>query len=165
MITKAIVQSINPPANRCIVRMPLFETASNPNPVEAEALVNIAPGLFNNLEVGDIVFIVFEENEIHKPIIIGKLFRGSEIESKIRGGGGLLDTLKVRSAATLPASTLYIFPEGSQQNYEDFETPKKMADYLKAQLADIRVQLADIRWHIRPENIRVDDGDLDAETT
>ena len=141
MITKAIVRSINAAANRCIIRMPLFETASNPNPVEAEALVNIAPGLFNSLEVGDIVFIAFEENEIHKPIILGKLFRGTDIENNIRGGGGILDTLKVRSAAALPSSTLYIFPKDLQENYKDFETPKKAADYLKAQLDDIR-------WHI-----------------
>ena len=69
MITKAIIQSINPNGTRCVVRMPLFETAANTAPVEAEALVNITPGMFNNLEVNDVVFIAFEENKIDKPII------------------------------------------------------------------------------------------------
>ena len=131
MITKAIIQSINAAGNRCIVRMPLFETASNPNPVEAEALVNIAPGLFNSLAVGDIVFVAFEENALEKPIILGKLFRGADIEGSIRGGGAVVDTLKVRSAAAIPASTYFEFPSTIQNNYKDLNTPKKTADYIK----------------------------------
>jgi hypothetical protein len=111
--------------------MPLFETAANPNPVLAEALVNIAPGMFNSIEVGDIVFISFEESAIEKPIILGKLFRGAEVESNIRGGGGVLDSLRVRSSATIPASTLYDFPAAAQNIYKDLNTPKKTADYIK----------------------------------
>ena len=172
MITKAIVQSINPAGNRCIVRMPLFETASNPNPVEAEALVNIAPGLFNSLEVGDIVFISFEESALEKPIILGKLFRGADIEGNIRGGGGVLDSLKVRSSAAIPASTLYVFPEASKHNYQNLNTPKKVADYIKwleTLVKTLVSQLEDnfrcfknwTQWQLQPENIEIDDGDLD----
>jgi hypothetical protein len=152
--------------------MPLFETASNPNPVEAEALVNIAPGMFNSLAVGDIVFVAFEENALEKPIIIGKLFRGAEIEGNIRGGGGVLDTLKVRSAAAIPASTLYVFPTAAQNTYKDFNTPKKTADYIKWLenfTKQLIFQLEDhfkcfknwTQWQLRPENVEIDDGDLD----
>ena len=176
MITKAIIQSINPAGNRCVVRMPLFETAANPNPVEAEALVNIAPGLFNNLEVHDIVFVAFEENALEKPIIIGKLFRGADIESNIRGGGGIIDTLKVRSSAAIPASTLYTFPEEIQHNYKDLNTPKKTADYIKwleAHVKNLVIKLEDnfkcfknwTQFQLRPENVEIDDGDLDLDST
>jgi hypothetical protein len=174
MITKAIIQSINAPANRCIVRMPLFETAANPNPVEAEALVNITPGIYNNLEVGDVVFVAFEENALEKPIIIGKLFRGTEIEGAIRGGGAIIDSLKVRTSAAIPASSLYVFPEAIQNNYKDLNTPKKQADYIKwleAFTKKLVTQLEDhfkcfknwVQWQLRPENIEIDDGDLDSE--
>lgn len=173
MITKAIVQSINATGNRCVVRMPLFETAANPNPVLAEALVNITPGIFNNLEVGDIVLISFEESAIEKPIVLGKLFIGAEVESNIRGGGGVLDTLKVRSSATIPASTLYDFPAELKNNYKDLNTPKKTADYIKwlekftkelfSKLEDNFICFKNwVQWQFRPENVEIDDGDLDA---
>ena len=74
MVTKAVVRSINKKGNRCIVRMPLFENASSASPVEAEALVSITPGFFNNIFVNDIVFVAFEENALEKPIIIGKQY-------------------------------------------------------------------------------------------
>ena len=131
MITKAIIQSINDTGTRCIVRMPLFESASSKNIVEAEALVNITPGMFNNLAVGDRVFISFEENEIDRPIILGKLFTGGAVERNTRGGGGVLDTLKVNSKAVLPASTVFTFPASGTNAYSNLDSPKKQADYIK----------------------------------
>jgi len=174
LITKAIIQSINPAGNRCKVRMPLFETAANHNPIVAEALVNIPPGMFNSFAVGDVVFVAFEENALEKPIILGKLFRGAEIEGNIRGGGGVLDTLKVRSAAAIPSSTLFVFPTATQQNYKEFNTPKKQADYIKwlEKLTKKLFKQSEehfkcfknwVQWQLRPENVEIDDGDLDLD--
>jgi hypothetical protein len=174
LITKAIVQSINAAGDRCQVRIPLFETAGNSVPVEAEALVNNAPGVFNGLEVGDRVFIAFEENAIEKPIILGKLFRGAEIESNIRGGGGVFSSLKVNSDATIPATTVFSFPPSKQTEYKDFKTPKKMADYIKW-LENLTKNMASqqednfrcfknwTQWQLRAENVEIDDGDLDID--
>lgn len=131
MITKAIVQSINKTGTRCKVRMPLFETSASAAPVEAVALVNITPGVFNNLAVGDRVLIGFEENSIEKPIILGKLFRGADVESAAHGGGGVFNTIKVHSDATLPASTLFVFPTDNNNAYEGFATPQQMANRIK----------------------------------
>ena len=130
MITKAIVLSIDRVGNRCIVRMPLFETASDPSPVKAEALISITPGLYNNLFVNDVVLVAFEENAIEKPVIIGKLFKGAVNENKTPGGAGILDSLRVNTSATIPASTLYNFPDAVKNDYKDLNTPKKVADYI-----------------------------------
>ena len=176
MITKAIIQSINADGTRCTVRMPLFETSAYSAPIEAEALVNITPGIFNNLAVGDRVFIAFEENAIEKPIILGKLFRGAEIEGTIRGGGGMFNTLKVNSDVTIPASTLFVFPAAMQSSYKEFKTPKNIADYIKwleRFTKNNLIQLDDnfrcfknwTQWQLQPENVEIDDGDLDEELT
>lgn len=172
MITKAVIQDINGAGNRCVVRMPLFETASSSMPVEAQALVNITPGMFNNLNVNDVVFVAFEENALEKPIIIGKLYRGTANESNVPGGMGIVDTLKVRTAATIPCTTLFEYPKEIRNNYKDLETPKKIADYIKW-LEKITKKWVDqlneqfkcfknwTQWQLRAENVEVDDGNVD----
>ena len=172
MVTKAVIKSINKAGNRCIVRMPLFETAASSAPVQAEALVNITPGLYNNLFVGDIVFVAFEENALEQPIILGKLYTGSANENSTKGGAGIFDTLKVRTDATIPSSTLFEFPVITKNEYKDLKTPKKMADYIKwleKTTKKLFKQLEDhfkcfknwTQWQLRPENVEVDDGDID----
>lgn len=172
MLTKAVVQSINKAGNRCVVRMPLFENASSSMPIEAEALVSITPGLFNNIFVGDIVFIGFEENALEKPIILGKLFRNTTYENNTLGGACIVDTLRANSSATIPSSTLFEFPDEDKNEYKDLKTPRKMADYIKwlekffkkliNQLDDhFRCFKNWTQWQLQPENIEIDDGDID----
>ena len=174
MITKAIIQSINATGNRCMVRMPLFEYASNSGPVEAEALINITPGVFNNLAVGDVVFVAFEEEALEKPVIIGKLFRDASVESNIRGGGCIVDALQVHSYAVLPSSTNFTYPQQIKNNYKNISSPKKFADYIKWLEKHFKGLITKIddnfrcfknwtQWQLRPENIEVDDGDLDSD--
>lgn len=174
MITKAIVRSISKAGNRCVVRMPLFETASDMSPVEAEALVNITPGLFNNLFPGDVVFVAFEENALEKPIILGKLFKSTAFEKDTKGGAGILDSLTVRTAATVPSTTFFKYPDSVASEYTRFTTPRSIADYIKwlEKLAKKLIsQLEEnfkcfknwTQWQLRPENVEIDDGDIDVK--
>lgn len=176
MVTKAIVMSIAKNGTRCVVRMPLFENASNTSPVTAEALVSITPGLFNNLFVNDVVFVAFEENALEKPIIIGKLYRGTSYENGTKGGAGILDTLTVRTSASIPAETTTFEFAKSKDEYKDLKTPKKMADYIKwleKLFKSLITQLNDqlkclknwVQFQLQPENVEVDDGDIDERTT
>lgn len=176
MVTKAIVMSITKNGTRCVVRMPLFENASNTSPVTAEALVSITPGLFNNLFVNDVVFVAFEENALEKPIIIGKLYRGTSYENGTKGGAGILDTLTVRTSASIPAETTTFEFAKNKDEYKDLKTPKKMADYIKwleKLFKSLITQLNDqlkclknwVQFQLQPENVEVDDGDIDERTT
>ena len=168
--------SITKNGTRCVVRMPLFENASNTSPVTAEALVNITPGLFNNLFVNDVVFVAFEENALEKPIIIGKLYRGTSYENGTKGGAGILDTLTVRTSASIPAETTTFEFAKNKDEYKDLKTPKKMADYIKwleKLFKSLITQLNDqlkclknwVQFQLQPENVEVDDGDIDEHTT
>jgi hypothetical protein len=140
-------------------------------PVEATALINIPPGIFNNLKVNDVVFIGFEENAMEKPIILGKLFTGAS-EGNIRGGGGVFNNLTVNSTASLPASTTFVFPVTPHNEYKDFTSLKNIVDYIKwlerFAKANINNLSSDFKcfknwtqWQFKPENIEIDDGDLD----
>ena len=173
MITKAIIQSINADGTRCVVRMPLFESSANSAHIEAEALVNITPGVFNNLAVGDVVFVGFEENALEKPIILGKLFRGANVEGSVRGGGAIFNSLKVNSDVTLPASTVIAFQDNLKNNYANFTTLKQTVDYIKwleklmvSNISSVEDNFNCFKnwtqWQLKAENVEIDDGDLDA---
>lgn len=173
MVTKGQIKSINRASNRCVVRLPLFETASSSVPVEIEALISITPGMFNNLFVNDIVFVAFEENALEKPIVIGKLYTGAQNENSTPGGAGILDSLTVRTSGSIPAATTtFVFDGDSKGEYEDLKTPKKMADYIKWLETYFKRLFAQIdtnfrcfknwaQWQLRPENVEIDDGDID----
>jgi hypothetical protein len=172
LLTKGIVKSINRNGNRCIVELPLFQTASDPTPVELEATINITPGLFNNLFINDVVFVAFEENALEQPVVLGKLFKGTASENKTNGGAAILDTLRVNSSATLPASTIFDFSTPNLSEYKDLSTPKKIADYIKWLEAVTKNLLSQsdehfrcfknwTQWQLNSENVEIDDGDLD----
>ena len=172
MVTKAIITSINSAGNRCVVRMPLFETASSSTPILAEALINITPGVFNNLFVGDVVFVAFEENALEKPIIIGKLFTNTQKENATKGGAGIFDSIKVKNIATLPAATTISFPDTQRNEYKNLDTLKKIADYskwleklfkklIKQLQGNFNCFKSWTQWQLRPENVEIDDGDID----
>lgn len=172
MLTKGIIRSINRRGNRCMVELPLFQTPSEPNPVVLEALVNITPGMFNNLFINDVVFVSFEENALEKPVILGKLFKGTADENATNGGAVIADTLRVGSEAVIPSTTSFEFSQDLQHEYRHLSSPKKVADYIKWLETNNRNLLSQaedhfqcfkswVQWQMAPENIIIDDGDLD----
>lgn len=168
MITKAIVKNVDYTGNKCLVRIPLFESASSTSQVEVTALINIPPGIFNNLYPGDIVFVGFEENAIEKPIILGKLYRGPDFEINARGGNGNFDHLKVFTSASIPSSTLFVYPAELEEIYKEYNTPKLLADGIMKTINLINrlsehheLDMEKVRLFLQPWNLEIDDGDLD----
>ncbi len=131
MLTKAIIQSIDYTKNMCRVRIPLFENASrNVNIIEADAQLNIVPGIYNSYKTGDIVFIGFEENKMEKPVILGKLFVSVSSEAGSYRGNLSGNSLSVTDSAQLPHSTVFNYDKIPQNGtlYKNLNTPKKLAD-------------------------------------
>jgi hypothetical protein len=131
VLTKAIIQSIDYTKNMCRVRIPLFENAArNVNIIEADAQINIVPGIYNSYKTGDIVFIGFEENKMELPVILGKLFVSAATEASSYRGNVSGNSLAITDTAQLPYSTIFNYDKISQNSnlYKDLNTPKKLAD-------------------------------------
>ena len=81
MITKAIVVQIVPP-NKFKVRMPIFDGPANsqssvPDEQLNEATLCTLPNADNVINVGDIVYVAFEDNDAGRPVILGHLYMGN----------------------------------------------------------------------------------------
>lgn len=131
VLAKAIIQSIDYTKNICRVRIPLFENASrNTNIIEADAQINIVPGIYNSYKTGDIVFIGFEENKMELPVILGKLFVSASAEASSHQGNLSGNALVITDTAQLPHSTVFDYNKITQNDtiYKNLNTPKKLAD-------------------------------------
>lgn len=106
MITKALIKKTSTDAdNHFLVYIPLLRKANAPeDSAFLKATLIITPGVENAYNVGDVVFVGFEDDQADKPVILGKLYTGKEDKENIT------TTLTVKSVesvekAQLPAST------------------------------------------------------------
>jgi len=109
MITKAYILDINSQSNKYYIRIPIFDKPglSSDNSIFSSALfyatLSHEPTSKESYKVGDTVFVGFENNDLNKPIIIGKLYTPEEEPSPT----GAIDvkSLTVYDKAILPANT------------------------------------------------------------
>lgn len=108
MITKGYIVEILRENNKFNVRIPFFETASmrsfdeKSSSVIYESTLCYQPGNLNSYNVGDCVFVGFEDNQLEKPIILGKLYLGEE---KKATNYQFASSLKVEEKTILPNDT------------------------------------------------------------
>lgn len=107
MITKAFVISKAEDSNKYFVRIPLFEVSgrareASKNASVIEATLCYQGGVYDTLMPNDCVFVEFENNQFHKPVIIGKLYLGREDSANTYE---LVNSLKVTDKAELPLDT------------------------------------------------------------
>lgn len=84
MITRAIIEEKISPY-KFKVRIPTFDRSKEDAIKTAAkdlsiATASIPKGVYNNLDVGDVVFVAFENNDIGLPVIIGQLYRDALIK-------------------------------------------------------------------------------------
>ena len=102
MVTKGIIKSIDLLGNTCTVHIPFFETAGN-DPIIETATVSNTPGSYNGYKVGDVVYVAFEDGSMSNPVIIGKLYLGTEKEKADPRGIMNVEESTATKKATLPA--------------------------------------------------------------
>ena len=105
MVTKGIIKSIDLLGNTCTVHIPFFETAGNDQIIET-ATVSNTPGSYNGYKVGDVVYVAFEDGSMSNPVIIGKLYLGTEKEKADPRGVSNVEESSAAKKATLPADAV-----------------------------------------------------------
>ena len=108
MITKAIIESIESDGYHFKVRIPILhkiENAPGATPYKELpiAAVSFAPGCRPNLNVGDVVYVAFENDQYSSPVIIGMLLNDSYVNSS---ASIIADTLDAAINVNLPNDEL-----------------------------------------------------------
>lgn len=136
MLTKAIITGIsknNP--NKYIVRIPVLDGWGNkktdtPDKELSEATLCCLPGISNPVNINDIVYVDFEDNNLARPVILGHLYLGVNggISDRPQTSIGLnLSNLSVEDKKSLTPGTAKL-PVGTSIgdiSYNDLENIKK----------------------------------------
>lgn len=103
MITKAIVEEVISPF-QVKIRIPILDGASNSQMATKKEDLNIAticslPNCYTNPQVGDVVFVGFEDQTYYKAVVLGHLSREAMTDTYADVSFG---NIKIRSSAELP---------------------------------------------------------------
>lgn len=106
MLTKAIVEEIISPY-QVKVRIPILDRVTTSSVSTSNDNLNVAticslPNCYINLQVGDVVFVGFEDNTYYKAVVLGHLCRQAATSSK---ADVLLNSIDVEGTAKLPENT------------------------------------------------------------
>lgn len=113
MVTGAQILSIDLQKGTCEVDMPVFRTANTPQPITATASFSCLPGAYGGYAVGDMVWVAFERGLMEYPVVIGKIYKGPDVESK-RGGALVADNIRIDKSMELPRSAVI---RGAEPDY------------------------------------------------
>ena len=86
MVTKGIIEELLDDGKQARVRIPFYDKVKGAADATLTQDLNIAstsiiPGCYPVYNIGDIVFVAFEENSLDKPVIIGLLYANDNINS------------------------------------------------------------------------------------
>ena len=109
MITKGIVEELK--GYQAKVRLPIYDGLANTKNATSNenlsyAAVCVTTNLNNSLNVGDIVYVSFEDNDKGKPVILGQLYKEEmNTLADIKLNSANINQLTVNKNASLPQNT------------------------------------------------------------
>ena len=109
MITKGIVEELK--GYQAKVRLPIYDGLANTKNATSNenlsyATVCVTTNLNNSLNVGDIVYVSFEDNDKGKPVILGQLYKEEmNTLADIKLNSANINQLTVNKNASLPQNT------------------------------------------------------------
>lgn len=88
------------------VSIPAFKAAGD-EAVEIEANVSSGAGYISKYNLGEVVYIGFENNDYNHPVILGSMYNKASYEQSISNpsSSNLLDSIQVNNKAILPVDT------------------------------------------------------------
>ena len=146
MITKAIVEEIISPY-QVKVRIPTLDRVSSSAVSTSKDNLNIAticslPNCYINLQVGDIVFVGFEDNTYYRAVVLGHLCRDALTDTYADVSFRSVD---VKGEATLPYYTTIgnLTSEELSRLSGVSENIQKQLNFLQEQITAISERLGD----------------------
>lgn len=102
MITRAIITDTDLSIGKVKIRIPILEGIGENGDTTWASIIYI-PGINVNFQVGDIVEVGFEDNDVGRPIVLGFLkLRNRDIESRVYS---TFKELKVEEKFDAPTNT------------------------------------------------------------
>lgn len=145
MITKAIVEDILSPYE-VKIRVPLLDGASTSPLSTKDSNLNIAticslPNCYINVQVGDVVFVGFEDNTYYKAVVLGHLSREamSDTYADVTFGN-----MSILSSAILPKETSI-----SEVTYNELSTLLGVRDNLQKQIDSLKDEISVLNEKIK----------------
>ena len=103
MLTKALIKELPEEGSNIFkIRVPLFEDTTG-SEIIYNALYCYPPGIYGGLDIGDCVYVAFEDDKLNIPVILGKLYTGTTDEDYVFAN---INNLSVSSQANLPDNTM-----------------------------------------------------------
>ena len=138
MITKAIVEEIISPY-QVKIRIPTLDKAEHSPLSTSAADLNTAticslPNCYINVQVGDVVFVGFEDNTYYRAVILGHLCREAMSESYADVTFG---NIAVRASAELPNDTRI-----GELSYEQLQALSGIKENIQKQIDSIKEDIA-----------------------
>lgn len=145
MLEKGKIVAIDFNSNICQVHIPIFDSAGDTTEFICDALIAITPGIINSYNIDDTVIVGFESNTLDNPIILGKLFVGTN-EDLLAQGHLSIKSITCSNDASIPLTTqLTVDPNKDiasiKGSYSDYKSITDIIDKIRAlesELEDIK---------------------------